>query len=253
MNVTRNHKSWTRPAAALAAALGLTLTMASPASAVAGDATSAFGLSATGPVIVNPTAPSAFNSGLSSNNVGSVNVVGLVVTSALDTTATADGATAEVDNTNVTLSPTNTLTASAISSNCLFDVIDGTVSGDSSIASGTISVLGAGPITLEANAAPNTAVVDPALEGIATIILNRQTVGAGGTITVDAVYITLLGATPSLNQTITIASSTCTPGTIVGASMMPISSAVGASVLGLSGLVFYVMRRRQTQHSLIEG
>lgn len=219
--------------------------MASPASAVEGDASSSFGVQATGAIAVAPVAPSAFDSGLSANNVADLTVVGLITTGIIDTTATATGASAIVNDTTVVLAPTATLTAAVIQSSCLFDPISGAVSGTSSIVDGATTVLGV-PTTLAANAAPNTTVT---VDGIATITLNRQSTSADGTFTVDAIYIELIGSL----QTITIASSSCTFGTVLGVSMLPMSSAVAASLLGLSGLVFYVARRRQTQHSLIEG
>ena len=248
MSSTRSFKAWAKPATALAVVLGLGLTMASPASAAPGDTSSSFGVAAGGLINLSPVAPSAFVSGLSSNFLANVSVgtPPLVSTGIINTTATNAGSSAVVNSTNVRLASGTTLTAGIVSSSCTVDPTSGAVSGDSSIVNGAVNLPVVGPTTLDANASPNTTLSVP---GVATIILNRQITAADGTLTVDAIYISLLGSA----QTVTIASSSCTPGTVLGVSMLPMSSAVGASLLGLSGLGFFIVRRRQTQQSRIEG
>jgi len=82
--------------------------------------------------------------------------------------------------------------------------------------------------------------LDPA---IASIILNRQVTAPDGTLTVDAIFITLLNS-----QTITVATSVCGPramGIPVIAPAFAVGT-VGAAAVGLPVLGFFLYRRRQT-------
>ncbi|MEO7234007.1 MAG: hypothetical protein ABIW80_01390 [Lapillicoccus sp.] len=187
-----------------------------------------------------PFAASAYPGGPASNTLAAANVAGLVTTGVINTTATAGGASASVANVNAVLSGVSTLTATTVSSQCSVDS-NGVVTGSSSIVGGQIALLGGNPVTLATAPAPNSTVslLDPA---VASVVLNRQTVAQDGTLTVDAIYVTLLNA-----QTITIASSTC-GAAVLAVPMMAPAVAVGgglaaALVVPVLGVAFY--RRRQ--------
>lgn len=201
--------------------------------------TSSFGLKTGGLIVAGPFAASSCTPGpCAPDSLASANVAGLATTGLLETTATTTGATSTVNNVNVTLSGISTLTATTVSSRCTIDPVTGLVSGDSSIVGGQITTGLLAPITLESSAAPNTTVTvaDPA---VASVVLNRQTTAPDGTLTVDAIYITLLNG-----QTVTIASSSCTP------TVDPIPMATGSGLLlgggllALAVLVYFLARRR---------
>lgn len=70
-------------------------------------------------------------------------------------------------------------------------------------------------------------------------MLNRQVL-SGGTLTVDAIFITLLSG-----ETLTIASSTC-QAAVLGVPVIAPQFAAGAGVLGLLGFGLFLYRRRQS-------
>jgi hypothetical protein len=131
------------------------------------------------------------------------------------------------------------LTATAVSSSCSFDTTTGTVSGTTSITDGAVYVLHRPPITLDASPAPNTTVT---VEDVATITLNRQTTAADGTLTVNAIYVSLLGST----QTLTIGTSVCTgrelPVPILPGKTLPLTLG-GLGVLLIAGVGYRMTRR----------
>jgi len=214
--------------------------LASPASAAPG-ASSSFGLKCVGLISCGPFAASAFPGGPSSNSLAFANVAGLVTTKAINTTANSTGATASVNKLDVTLSGISTLTATTVSSQCTIEPAPeggtGGVSGSSSIVGGTIVIIGGTPITLATAPAPNTAVtvLDPA---VASVVLNRQTTASDGTLTVDAIFITLLNG-----QTVTVASSSCTPSGVPIPMASGTGLALGGGLLGIL-ILGYVTRRR---------
>ncbi|MFC7486552.1 choice-of-anchor P family protein [Knoellia sp. CPCC 206453] len=225
---------------ALGLAAAASIAVAPTASAVPGQ-TSSTGLRCGGLISCGPFAQSNFPAGPATNTLASANVAGLVTTGVINTTANAGGATASVANVNATLSGLSTLTATAVSSECTVNSTTGAVTGSSSIAGGSIAVLGGSPITLATAPAPNTnvTVVDPA---VASVVLNRQTTAADGTLTVDAIFITLLNS-----QTITIATSTCGPALLPIPVVAPAVAIGGGLALAIAapvmGAIWY--RRRQ--------
>jgi hypothetical protein len=238
-------KMWTgrgvRVITVAGAAAVAAVVMAAPAAAAAGD-TGAIGLQCAGLINCGPFAQSAFPGGPANNSVLTANVPGLLTTGVINTTATNTGATSSVADLAVTLVPVTTaLAATAVNSSCTI-AGDGSVSGTSSIVGGVITILGSSPITLNAAAAPNTAVTVP---GVASVILNRQTTGPDGTLTVDAIYISLLPNT-QLAQTITVASSSCTPTTASVAMASGKGFLVGGGVLLLLVLGYAYKRRTAT-------
>ncbi len=226
--------------AALGVVAAVSLAFAPAASAAAGQ-TSSFGVLCRGLVNCGPFAASAFPGGPPTNTLARVTVTGLVTTGVLNTTANKGGATASVADVSAVLSGISTLTATAVSSQCTVNSTTGAISGSSSIANGSITALGT-PITLAATPGVNSRVtfLDPA---IASITLNRQVRAADGTLTVDAIFITLLNS-----QTIVIARSVCGPpalGIPVIAPAFAVGT-VGAAAVGLPVLGFFLYRRRPT-------
>ncbi len=217
-----------------------------PAASAAPGQTSSSGLTCGGVVTCGPFAASASPGGPASNTVAAANVAGLIGTGVINTTATAGGASASVANVNATLLTNvvgnTTLTASAVSSSCTVNPNTGAVTGTSSITNGAVNLPLLPPITLAAAAAPNTTVSVP---GVATITLNRQTTAPDGTLTVDAIYVALLGG--RLGQNITIASSTCGAAVLAVPMVAPAVAVGGGLAAALAvpvlGVAFYRRRR----------
>ena len=218
--------------------------LATPASAAtvsirnAGD-TSSFGLKTEGLAVVGPFAASAFPAGPATSTLGSANVSGLLTTGFLATTANAGGASATVNNVNVTLSSISTLTATSVMSSCTL-TDSGGVTGQTTIVDGVITTFLLAPILLQSSPAPNTTIMVTDVAGvpIATVVLNRQIVSPDGTLTVDAIFITLPNT-----QTITIASSRCTPSGAAIPMASGIGLALGGGLLGIL-ILGYVIRHR---------
>lgn len=226
-----------RAAATIGLAAGIAVVAAaSPAYAAAGD-TSSTGLKCGGLVTCGPFAKSAFPGGPTSNSLVSANVAGLVTTGLINTTAHAGGATASTNTVNATLSGLTSLTATTVSSQCTINPTTGGVSGSSSIVNGVITTTLVPPITLATAPAPNTTVtvVDPA---VASVVLNKQTTAADGTLTVDAIFITLANL-----QTITISESTCTPQSAAIPAASGNGLLIGGGLLGLLGVAVVAKRR----------
>lgn len=238
--------NWNRRGARIIGVVGLTaaiaVSLAAPASAAPND-TSSFGVKCGGVVKCGPFAASAFPGGPASNSLATVNVAGLVSTGLINTSANSNGANASVNQVNVILTSLATLTATTVSSQCSITDTGG-VTGSSSIVGGQIVIIGGTPITLATAPAPNTTVLG--LTGIASVVLNRQSTDTTtGALTVDAIFITLLNG-----QTVTIASSTCTPtGTGV-----PMASGtgllLGGGMLGMLVLGYAIRRRSLSRRQL---
>jgi hypothetical protein len=229
-----------KAAASASLVAGVIMATAGPAAA-AGPNTSD-GAAATGLITLAPVAPASFP-GTSPATVASVNIAGLLTAGVVTDTADATDASSTIANVNATLSAVAAVRATAVTSSCTFDTNTGTVTGTSGITNGRVALVGLANIALDANAAPNTTVSVP---GIATITLNRQTTAPDGTLTVDAIYVDLLGDT----QTITIGTSTCNAASVAPVPVLPgMSLPIGLGalgVLGLGGVGFVVARRRRT-------
>jgi hypothetical protein len=110
----------------------------------------------------------------------------------------------------------------------------GVVSGTTAITNGRVTVGGTPTSVLAANPFPNTTITMP---GIATVILNRQTQAGDGTLTVTAIYVSLLGST----QTLSIGTSLCNAANLVPVPILP-----GKSLeITLGGLGYRASRRRK--------
>jgi hypothetical protein len=228
-----------RAAASVSLAGGILAAVAGPAAAASPN--EANGVVGTGLITVNPVAEATFP-GTSPTSLAHVNVSGLITTDLVTDTADATSASSTIANPTVTLAGLAGLSATAVTSSCSFDTNTATVSGTSSVANGTVTVLGSSPITLAANPAPNTTVNVP---GVATITLNRQVTAGDGTLTVNAIYVSLVGGT----QTVSIGNSTCNAASLAPVPVLPgmaLPIGLGAiALLGLGGLGYQVSRRRR--------
>lgn len=228
-----------KAAASASLVAGAITATAGPAAAAVPNASD--GAAATGVVSVNPVAPASYP-GTSPATVANANIAGLVTTGVVTDTADATSASSTIADPTVNLASLASLNVGVVRSSCSFDTNTGTVSGTASITGGTVTVAGVPTISLVANPAPNTTVSVP---GVATITLNRQTTAADGTLTVDAVYIQLLGST----QTVTVGTSVCNAASLAPVPVLPglaLPIGLGAlGVFGLGGVGFVVARRRR--------
>lgn len=124
-----------------------------------------------------------------SNSLLTATTAGNVTTGTSSASATVDSLSAHLPIPTA-ISPT-TLSVTGVNSSCTAPAAPGTATGSGVIASGSVTVDSLLPVTLQANAAPNTMVVVP---GLGTIILNEQSTDANGVLTVNAVHLTLLPA-----------------------------------------------------------
>ncbi len=239
-----------RLVAVIGAVVVLSAGVAAPASAAAGD-THARGLVCSGLVVCGPLAASNYPAGPPSQTALGISILDLD-TGVINTTANAGGATASVANLRASLVPGVApppgvlLTATAVSSQCTIDPNTGAVSGSTSIVGGTITIANVPtPITVDASPAPNTSLT---VIGVTSLVLNRQTLAADGTLTVDAIAYTM-----SNLQTIVVATSICTPPPAVGTPVIAPAFAAGAGVLGLLVLGVYVVRRRREPAASVSG
>jgi hypothetical protein len=219
---------------------GVILATAGPAAA-AGPNTSD-GAAATGLITLAPVAQASFP-GTSSATVASVDVAGLVTTGVITDTADATSSTSTIASLTADAGALVGLNTGVITSSCTFNTNTGKVKGTAGIVGGTATVLGT-PIALDASPTKNETVVG--LGGVATITLNQQTTAADGTLTVNAIAVTLLGT----GQVIDIGTSTCNAADLAAVPVLPgkaLPIGLGAlGVLGLGGVGFAVTRRRRS-------
>ncbi len=230
--------------ARLAAVVGMAgviaLAVAGPASADV-QKNEAWGIRANGLVNAGPFSHSEFPGGPQTDHLLSVSAPPLLTAGIVNTAAHATTASASVADLSLTLAALTSLSATAVGSSCQFHEATGTVSGASSIVDGRITLAAGAPITLLAAPAPNTNITVP---GVAKVVLNRQVTAADGSLTVDAVYVSLLPNT-ALAQVIRISTSHCEAATLVQIPVVAPPFAVGAGLLGLVGTGFYLARRRR--------
>lgn len=210
---------------------------------------------ATGLFVGGPFAVAQFDAGPATDTVATVEI-GPPATPAVTTgvnTVNADGnsADATVANLRVQFNPivgfepngNAGVTAAAASSECSYDPATGSLTGSTSFVDGRIVTRGDdGPLPpLVPAPAPNTTVnINTTSTTVAAITLNRQTNNPDGSLTVDAIFIELVGVT----QTITIATSSCQPAVLAIPVIAP-AFAVSTGVFALLGVGFFLYRRRQ--------
>jgi hypothetical protein len=228
-----------RTAGALAATGGLILAAAMPAFAASPNR--AYAAASTGLISHSPIGEATFP-GTSPVTVASANIAGLLTTGVATATAGPTSASETVNALSGILSPLLSLAADSVTSSCSFNTNTGAVTGTAGITNGSITRTGGGTTTLAANPAPNTTVNVP---GIATITLNRQTKAGDGTLTVTAIYVSLLGGT----QTLSIARSVCNAANLAPVPILPGRSLeimlAGLGVLLLAAAAYQLSKRRR--------
>jgi hypothetical protein len=228
-------------ASSLGLAGGILVAAALPAAAASPNRSNA--VEATGLISVSPQAEATFP-GTSPVTVANINLVGLVSTGVVTDTAGATSASSHIDDASAPLTRTSGLSATTITSSCSFNTNTAVVSGTASITGGVVKVLGVTVLTLASNPAPNTTVTVP---GVATITLNRQTTALDGTLTVNAIYVSLLGST----QTLALGTSVCNAANLAPVPILP-GKALGISLGGLGlllamGASYRVNKRRRVR------
>ena len=116
------------------------------------------------------------------------------------------------------------------------------MTGTASITNGSVTRTGGGTTTLASNPAPNTTIT---IGRLAAITLNRQTKASDGTLTVTAIYVSLLGST----QTLSLARSVCNAANLAPVPILPGRSLEitlgGLGALLLAGAAYQLTRRRR--------
>ena len=163
--------------------------------------------------------------------------------------ATGDSsATATVDQLGVTI-PGATIALTGIRSTCTATPTGAT--GNGVIATGSVSLLHIPvPITLAADAAPNTTVTVPR---IATIVLNQQVTNPPtGVLTVDALHITLL---TGAGANIIIGQAQCGGAPPANTNPTPMISAPVAAGAGATAMVggVVMLRRRKSGKNVFDA
>jgi hypothetical protein len=224
-------------AGSLAMAGGLIAMAAMPAAAASPNR--AYGAGATGLISASPIGLATFP-GTSPVTVANANIAGLLTTGVVTDTAGPTSASSTVAAITARLSALASLGATALSSSCRFNTTLGTVSGTASITGGAVHVLGLPVITLAANPGKNTSVSVP---GIATITLNKQTTAGDGTLTVTAIYVSLLGRTQTLSLGVSVCNAAnLAPVPIVPGKALPFALG-GVGVLLIGGVAYRATRR----------
>jgi len=200
-----------RTTGALAATGGLILAAAMPAFAASPNR--AYAASSSGLISISPIGEATFP-GTSPVTVAHANITGLLTTGVATATAGPTSASETVHAISGTLTALLSLAATSARSSCTFHTNTGRVTGTTSITNGSVTRTGGGTTTFAANPAPNTTVSVP---GIATITLNKQTTAGDGTLTVTAIYVSLLGST----QTLSIARSVCNAANLAPVPILP--------------------------------
>jgi hypothetical protein len=234
-------KGAVRLASSLAVAGGLLVAAALPAAAASPNRSNA--AQATGLISAGPLAQAAYP-GTSPVTVPHANIAGLLTTGVVTDTAGPTSASTRIANPAATLTGRVGLTATAVTSSCSFNTNTGAVTGTATINNGRVTVAGVPTTTLAANPAPNTTITVP---GVATVILNRQTTAGDGTLTVTAIYVSLLRST----QTLTIGTSVCNAANLAPVPILPGKSLEitlgGLGLLLFGGLGYRASRRRKLE------
>jgi hypothetical protein len=178
--------------------------------------------------------------------VAHANIAGLLTTGVATATSGATSGSSSVADLSATLNFRTGLTATAVTSSCSFNTNTGVVTGIAAIANGRVRVAGVPTTPLAANPFPNTTLTLP---GIATVILNRQTRAGDGTLTVTAIYVSLLSST----QTLAVGTSVCNAANLVPVPILP-GKALGITLGGLGvillgGLAYRAGRRRKLENA----
>lgn len=161
----------------------------------------------------------------------------LTSTTAGDPTAGTSSASATVDQLNLNL---GVATGAVTGVNATCNATPSGATGSGTITGGSLTAPLLPPLTLTANAAPNTALSIP---GVLSVVLNEQSTDSNGVLTVNAVHITLLGGT---GGDVIIGHAQCGGALPVQATPM-ISPEVGtsaAAAMAVGGVVYFRRRNR---------
>lgn len=227
-----------KAAGALALSGGVLFTAALPAAAASPN--TGYAASATGLISASPVGQATFP-GTSPTTVAHANITGLLTTGVAHATAGPTTATSTVNGVTALLNAIAALRATSVHSSCRFNTNTGAVTGSAFISEGRVTRPG-GTTTLASNPAPNTVVGIP---GIATITLNRHTTAGDGTLTVQAIHVSLLGSTQVLDIGVSVCNAAnLAPVPILPGMTTPITLG-GIALLLLAGTAYQLSRRRQ--------
>jgi hypothetical protein len=225
---------------ALVLAGGMIMMAALPAVA-APRTNAAYAASATGRIYAPPIGLATYPTGIHYVTLPHISIRGLLTAWIVTDKAGPTFASSNVLTPRARLTRLTTLSAKAVYSSCKFHTRTGYVSGYTKITYGAVRKFGFPTIPLPWYPAPNTKVSVP---GIATITLNRQTIGYKGTLTVTAIYVKWW----HVRQTLTIATSVCNRARLAPVPILPGKSLPltlgGLGVLLIGGMGYRVTRRR---------
>jgi hypothetical protein len=224
----------------LAVAGGMIMLAAMPAAAAAPN--EGYAASATGLISASPLGLATYPTGTSPVTVAHANIAGLLTTGVATDTAGPTSASSTVASVSATLSRLATLGATAVDSSCTFNTMTGAVSGTASLTDAAVHVLGIPAITLAAHPARNTTVSVP---GVATLTLNKQSTATDGTLTVTAIYVSLLHRTQTLSLGVSVCNAAdLAPVPVLPSKAMPFALG-GLGVLLIAGVSYRVARRNR--------
>jgi len=211
---------------ALAVAGGMIMMAVMPAAAAAPN--EAWAASATGRIHAFPRGLATYP-GISPVILAHANIPGLLTTSLATGRVAPTSASSTVTSMFARLTSRATLAARVVSSSCTFNTTTGRVSGTAYITGGTIRVKGLPPIYLAAYPARNSSVWIP---GLGTAFLNKQRFAPDDTLTVKAIYVTILHG----HQTLSLGVSVCNAADLAPVPMPP-SKALPFTLGGLAVLL----------------
>jgi hypothetical protein len=224
----------------LAVAGGMIMMAAMPA--LAASPNEGYAAAATGPISASPLGLAAYPTGTSPVTVAHANILHLLTTGIATDKAGPTTASSTVADVSATLTSVATLAATTVSSSCTFNTSTGAVSGTATLADGTVTVARLPVIHLAAHPARNTTVSVP---GVATIVLNKHSTASDGTLTVTAIYVSLLGSTQTLSLGVSVCNAAnLAPVPVLPSKAMPFALG-GLGVLLIAGVSYRVARRNR--------
>jgi hypothetical protein len=242
MNI--NFSSVAKIAASATVAAGVVALAAGPALAATGT-NEAYGAQATGTLAtlakVADATPGNSPVTAASINLATAGLVSVLTTGLVTDTADSTGASSTVDKVNVGAGLLGTgvgLTADAVASSCSI-AGNGTITGSTTLTNAVLSGLLGSTTDLDASPTVDEGVTVSGLAVGVTIELNHQFTNSDGNFEVDALYIT------AGNETITVGTSICAAPSVTQVPALPsLALPIGAGLLGLGGMGFYIGRRR---------
>lgn len=235
-----------RGAAGLAGPLALLaglLVATAPSVAASAPVNESYALNAVGHFSAQMVGQATYSGG-SPVILPNADTAGILHTGIITDSAGAVSAASKVTALSVVLPGHHSLRASAVASSCSFNRKTSAVTARTSVTAGQLTRPGAKPMTLPADAAPNTRIVVP---GVAVIILNRQYTGPRGTRTAEALWIRMRHG--HHHQKLVFATSVCVRADL--APTPPVNGRLirltlgGVGLLVLGGIAYQLSRRRR--------